>query len=41
LRKIIVGLTGASGSIYGYRLLEALSKTDTETHVIVSKWGAK
>ena len=39
MRKIIVGLTGASGSIYGYRLLEALSKTETETHVIASKWA--
>src|SRR5215813_8616028 len=40
-RRIIVGLTGASGAIFGVRLLEALRKTDIETHLIVSKWGAR
>lgn len=37
-RIIVVALTGASGSIYGVRLLEELRKTDdVETHLIVSK----
>jgi 4-hydroxy-3-polyprenylbenzoate decarboxylase len=37
-RRIVVALTGASGSIYGVRLLEELKKTEgVETHLIVSK----
>jgi 4-hydroxy-3-polyprenylbenzoate decarboxylase len=36
-RRIVVALTGASGVIYGVRLLEELGKTDgVETHLIVS-----
>jgi 4-hydroxy-3-polyprenylbenzoate decarboxylase len=38
--RLIVGITGATGSIYGIRLLEALQGTEIETHVIISKWGA-
>ena len=38
MRRIIVALTGASGAIYGLRVLEVLSKVgDVETHLIVSK----
>lgn len=37
---LIVGITGATGAIYGIRLLEVLSKMKAiETHVIVSKSG--
>ena len=32
-------MTGASGSIFGARLLEVLADTDIETHLIVSKWA--
>ena len=35
--RLIVGITGASGAIYGVRLLELLRKTDIETHLVVSK----
>lgn len=38
--RLIVGITGATGTIFGVRLLEALRRTDVETHLIVSKWGA-
>lgn len=34
-------MTGASGSIYGVRLLERLRETDIETHLIMSRWGAR
>ncbi len=34
--RIVVALTGASGQIYGIRLLEYLNKTDVETHLIIS-----
>jgi flavin prenyltransferase len=38
--RLIVGITGATGAIFGVRLLEALRSTHVETHLIVSKWGA-
>jgi 4-hydroxy-3-polyprenylbenzoate decarboxylase len=36
-RRLIVGITGASGTIYGIRLLELLRATDIETHLIMSR----
>jgi polyprenyl P-hydroxybenzoate/phenylacrylic acid decarboxylase-like protein len=38
-RRLIVGITGASGAIYGVRLLERLRETDVETHLIVTRWA--
>jgi 4-hydroxy-3-polyprenylbenzoate decarboxylase len=38
-RRLIVGITGASGAIYGVRLLELLRTTDIETHLIMSRAG--
>jgi len=35
--RLIIGISGASGVIYGIRLLEALQKTSFETHLIMSK----
>lgn len=40
-RRLIVGITGASGSMYGVRLLEMLRDTDVETHLVISRWGAR
>ena len=40
-RRLIVGVTGATGSIYAVRLLEALRKTDVERHLVLSRWGAR
>ena len=40
-QRIIVGITGATGAIYGVRLLGALQEAGTETHLIVSKWGGR
>jgi flavin prenyltransferase len=37
--RLIVGITGATGSVYGIRLLQALREAGVETHLIVSKWG--
>jgi 4-hydroxy-3-polyprenylbenzoate decarboxylase len=38
-RRIIVGITGATGIAYGIRVLEFLRTADVETHLIVSKAG--
>lgn len=35
--RIIVGISGASGIIYGIRMLEALKAAGVETHLVVSK----
>jgi 4-hydroxy-3-polyprenylbenzoate decarboxylase len=40
-RRLIVGITGASGSIFGVRLLQMLRGTDIETHLVMSRWGAR
>jgi flavin prenyltransferase len=37
--RLIVGITGASGAIYGVRLLEVLKQTDIEIHLIISEAG--
>ncbi len=39
MKRLIVGMTGASGSIYGVRLLEALRNSGVESHLVVSKWA--
>jgi len=39
--RLIVGISGATGSLYGIRLLQALQGSDVETHLIVSSWGAR
>ena len=36
-RRLVVGISGASGTIYGIRILELLKKTDIETHLVMSK----
>jgi 4-hydroxy-3-polyprenylbenzoate decarboxylase len=40
-RRLVVGITGATGTVLGVRLLEALRGTDVETHLVVSRWGAR
>jgi flavin prenyltransferase len=38
MKRIVIGISGASGAIYGVRLLEAL-KGRAETHLIISDLG--
>ncbi len=37
VKRIIISITGASGAIYGIRLLEVLKECEIETHLINSK----
>jgi 4-hydroxy-3-polyprenylbenzoate decarboxylase len=39
--KLIIGITGSTGVIYGIRLLETLKKLNVETHLIMSEWATK
>jgi len=41
MKTIIVGITGASGSIYGLRLIEELAKNDFKIHIVASKTAEK
>jgi 4-hydroxy-3-polyprenylbenzoate decarboxylase len=36
-KRLVIGISGASGTIYGIRMLELLKKTDIETHLVMSK----
>lgn len=40
-KRIVVAITGASGAVYGLRLLEALREArEIETHLVISRAGA-
>jgi 4-hydroxy-3-polyprenylbenzoate decarboxylase len=41
MRRLIVGLTGATGAILGVRLLEALKDCEVESHLVISKWAQR
>jgi 4-hydroxy-3-polyprenylbenzoate decarboxylase len=38
---VIVGMTGATGTIFGVRLLQVLQGSGVETHLVMSKWAAR
>ena len=40
-RRVIVGVTGASGAVYARRLIDCLCHADIETHLIVSPHGRR
>jgi flavin prenyltransferase len=40
-RRLVVGITGATGVIHGVRLLERLREAGVETHLVISRWGAR
>jgi 4-hydroxy-3-polyprenylbenzoate decarboxylase len=40
-RRVIVGISGASGTIYGVRMVEALNALGYESHVVISDAGKR
>jgi 4-hydroxy-3-polyprenylbenzoate decarboxylase len=40
-RRIVIGISGASGVIYGVRMLSLIKEKGFETHLIISKAGEK
>jgi 4-hydroxy-3-polyprenylbenzoate decarboxylase len=40
-RRLIIAITGATGAVYGVRLLEMLRDAAVETHLIISPWGRR
>jgi flavin prenyltransferase len=36
MQRLIIGISGASGTVYGVRLLETLRETDIETHLVMT-----
>lgn len=39
--RLIVGISGATGVIYGIKILEELKNKGVESHLVISKWGQK
>ena len=39
--ELVVGITGATGVLYGVRLLERLDTCGVTTHLIISDWGTE
>jgi flavin prenyltransferase len=39
--RIVVGITGATGAVFGVRTLQLLKDTGVETHLVLSKWGTR
>jgi 4-hydroxy-3-polyprenylbenzoate decarboxylase len=40
-KRLIVAITGATGAIYGVRILQRLREAGAETHLVISRWGAR
>ncbi|TBR10532.1 MAG: UbiX family flavin prenyltransferase [Candidatus Nitrosotenuis sp.] len=39
--KLVIGITGSTGVVYGVRILEALKEYGIETHLIITEWAKK
>ena len=39
--RIVVGITGATGTVLGVRTLQVLKDAGIESHLVLSKWGAR
>ena len=41
MQRLIVGMSGSTGAIFGVRLLEALKACEVETHLVITKWAQR
>lgn len=41
MKRLVIGMSGATGAIYGIRLLEVLADTDIEAHLVISDAARK
>ena len=39
--RIILAISGATGAVYGIRLLECLKDAGVESHLVISRWGLR
>jgi 4-hydroxy-3-polyprenylbenzoate decarboxylase len=39
--KLVIGITGSTGIIYGIRALEILTQHNVETHLVITEWAKK
>lgn len=39
--KLVIGMTGSTGAIYGVRILEVLKQCDIQTHLVITEWAKK
>lgn len=39
--KLVIGITGSTGVVYGVRILEALKECGVETHLVITEWAKK
>lgn len=39
MKKIIVGISGATGSIFGIRILQILREAGVQSHLVISPWA--
>lgn len=39
--KLVIGITGSTGVIYGVRILEILKQCKIQTHLVITEWAKK
>lgn len=39
--KLVIGITGSTGVIYGVRILEVLNQLGIQTHLVITEWAKK
>ena len=39
--KLVIGITGSTGVIYGVKILETLKQLNIQTHLVITEWAKK